>query len=30
LLVYGLLVLLAIAILVPLGFDPDKLNLPHF
>ncbi len=29
-LVYGLLILLAIAILVPLGFDLDKLNLPDF
>jgi hypothetical protein len=29
-LVYGLLILLAIAILVPLGFDLDKLNLPNF
>jgi len=29
-LVYGLLILLAIAALVPLGFDLDKLNLPDF
>lgn len=29
-LVYGLLILLAIAILLPLGFDLDKLHLPNF
>jgi len=29
-LVYGLLIMLVIAILVPLGFDLDKLNFPRF